>query len=507
MKLTQLYELVVLAYSGLIQNKTRFFLTSLGVAAGSFGLVLILAVGQGLEHLIFKQFQQDGQLRQILVIPGFGTSPLEENPVALETLQGNLPPEQQERLRRTLSLRRYRGPSQQTSTVPLSHALVEEIEALPEVEYCETMCQDRYWVEWEGYKSSTPVIGMGVSPGNASFQERILLGKPFQNSQAKEVFLHEYFLYQAGITNTQEFESFLGKDIQIHYQFSAENASRMLEIFKRGNAFLKEFPPEAQEKLKNMATELIPLLLKNAKAQEIYFTETVKVVGILKEASRQSGSLMDHNMSLHTDLFFPMKFSQELFLRVPSNQQRGYTGLRIQVKTDAAVEEVEAVLKKKGVMVYSMKQIAKQVQIAFMGITVFIGLLAGIALVVATLGITNTMVMSVLERTKEIGIMKAIGAQDWHIRTLFFVESSYIGLCGSFLGIGSAFLLSIPLEWWGQEYIRRKAHEDLQLELFHFPWWLFLGAFLFGLLLSILAAWIPSRRATRIDPVETLRHD
>jgi putative ABC transport system permease protein len=128
-----------------------------------------------------------------------------------------------------------------------------------------------------------------------------------------------------------------------------------------------------------------------------------------------------------------------------------------------------------------------------------------IAIIVAALGIVNTMVMSILERFREIGVMKAVGAGDGDIRRIFFFESGAIGLAGGVSGC--------VLGWATSLLINRIVNFTLArqgvpfIDYLAFPFWLFLGAVGFSLLVSLVSGIYPARRAARVDPVVALRHD
>ena len=128
-----------------------------------------------------------------------------------------------------------------------------------------------------------------------------------------------------------------------------------------------------------------------------------------------------------------------------------------------------------------------------------------IAIVVAALGIMNTMIMSILERFREIGIMKAVGATDRDIRGIFFFESSAIGLIGGVFGFALGWTVSRIINRVINIYSARQGIPAF--EYFAFPLWLFLGALGFSILVSLAAGVYPADRAARIDPVEALRHD
>ncbi len=132
--------------------------------------------------------------------------------------------------------------------------------------------------------------------------------------------------------------------------------------------------------------------------------------------------------------------------------------------------------------------------------TVLIGI-AAISLIVGGIGIMNTMYTSVLERTKEIGIMKAIGAKNKDIMLLFLIESGILGIVGGLIGIIVGFSISK-----GVELIAAKALGTGMLKAF-FPWYLVVGALAFSFLVGTLSGILPAKRASRQKPVDALRYE
>jgi len=133
--------------------------------------------------------------------------------------------------------------------------------------------------------------------------------------------------------------------------------------------------------------------------------------------------------------------------------------------------------------------------------------IAGVALLVAALGIANTMLMSVLERMREVGIMKAVGAGNGHIQLIFLVEGGLIGLVGGSLGLLLGWAASLPADRWVRSMVQRDLNIELKQALFVFPPWLLLVVVLFAILVTTLAAVYPARRAAKLSPVTALRHE
>ncbi len=125
--------------------------------------------------------------------------------------------------------------------------------------------------------------------------------------------------------------------------------------------------------------------------------------------------------------------------------------------------------------------------------------LAAISLLVGGIGIMNTMLMSVLERTKEIGLMKALGATNQQVLTQFITEAAIIGLIGGTIGtiIGIIFAIIIST-------IAKTNGFELSINV---SIWLISGAMLFALLVGITSGFLPARRAANLDPVDALRYE
>ena len=136
-----------------------------------------------------------------------------------------------------------------------------------------------------------------------------------------------------------------------------------------------------------------------------------------------------------------------------------------------------------------------------------LNLFALIALFVAAVGITNTLVTSVVERTKEIGILRAVGATRGQITGLFLTEGALIGCAGALLGLALAYALTLWADGWVQSLIagQMDGQKMLSTTIFVFPSWLWAGSVCFAVGVTTLAALYPARRAANINPIEALR--
>jgi putative ABC transport system permease protein len=113
--------------------------------------------------------------------------------------------------------------------------------------------------------------------------------------------------------------------------------------------------------------------------------------------------------------------------------------------------------------------------------------------------------MSILERYKEIGIMKAVGASDGDVKKIFLFESGAIGFLGGVLGLALGWLVSMLINQIVNYFMAKQGVPFI--DYFSFRWWLCFGAIVFSILISLAAGIYPTMRAARVDPVVALRHD
>lgn len=180
-----------------------------------------------------------------------------------------------------------------------------------------------------------------------------------------------------------------------------------------------------------------------------------------------------------------------------------YPAVEVKTKRANDVERVKNQLKNMGYDAYATADMVKMINTTFLILKAFFGCIGAIGLLISLFGIANTMAMAVLERTREIGIMKALGARGRDIRRLFLVEAAWIGVTGGLAGLGGGWLLGTALD--------QIAHKVMQLPskaaLFHVTPWLAAGAVAFSVVVSVVAGLIPAIRASRMDPVASLRYE
>jgi putative ABC transport system permease protein len=134
---------------------------------------------------------------------------------------------------------------------------------------------------------------------------------------------------------------------------------------------------------------------------------------------------------------------------------------------------------------------------------VLLGGIAGLALLVGGIGIMNIMLVSVTERTREIGLRKALGARQEHILLQFLIESATLATIGGLIGMALGWGLGEGIEWLTKQ---SDAFGEDGLN-FYFPLWAAVGAFLFSAAVGVVFGLYPAWRAARLDPIVALRYE
>jgi putative ABC transport system permease protein len=183
--------------------------------------------------------------------------------------------------------------------------------------------------------------------------------------------------------------------------------------------------------------------------------------------------------------------------------QAGYSSLIVRLKDPKQVERVEAAARKMGFSTFSLLDATRSLRQFFFIVDIFLGIFGSVALAVASLGIVNTLVMAIMERRREIGIMKAIGAADGDVRRLFFAEAGCMGVVGGALGVGLGWMIGRVINFGTNVYLQRQQLPPQTL--WSVPWWLVAFAIGFSILVSLGAGLYPAARASRLDPVQSLR--
>ncbi|MBC3803248.1 FtsX-like permease family protein [Acetobacterium fimetarium] len=234
----------------------------------------------------------------------------------------------------------------------------------------------------------------------------------------------------------------------------------------------------------------------NANGDEETRTEKVKVTGVLESTGGSEDYSIIADYKLVTDL------NQWQTGTKVNVKKQGYSEALVTVEDSSVVNTVTAQIEDFGFTVFSMQQILESMGSVFQMLQILLGGIGGVALLVACIGIVNTMTMSIYERTKEIGIMKVIGASISDIRNMFIAESTMIGLIGGIVGIIISFILSILINLIAGLFITTG-----NVTISYITPGLVVFALLFSAIVGLLSGVRPAIKAANLSSLDAIRSE
>lgn len=177
-----------------------------------------------------------------------------------------------------------------------------------------------------------------------------------------------------------------------------------------------------------------------------------------------------------------------------------YNQIYVDVDSIENVAEVQNIINSMGYQASSNAEWVESTQTQYRYIQLVLGGIGAVSLLVAAIGITNTMMMSIYERTKEIGIMKVLGCDLRNIQMMFLLEAGYIGLIGGVVGLAFSYAISLVIN-------RVVQSMGTMMTLSYIPPWLALLSLVFAVLVGMAAGFFPSLRAMRLSPLAAIRSE
>jgi putative ABC transport system permease protein len=484
-------DILYLAIRNLRQAKLRAALTTMGVIVGVAVIVTMVSFGLGLQRNLLSRFKALDLFNEIMV---YGKS-IAAAAGALDQAQGSRRGDRQ-------------GPRLRLNSNPtriLDDAAIADISKLPGVAYVEPNISFTVEIRSNGHTFGHEVGGTNVPSALSRFKD-FAAGRTIAAPDADEAIVTEETTRIAGYATPADA---VGKTLE----FLAPNNDKAKNDEKTDNEGPANFfgiPLESEE-----STE---------PKSGVSVARTFRIVGVLKEATRDARPGPSRGMMPNADIYIPLAAARQWSSEHEGEQSRvikelarasgalgegqseGYFSAVVRVTDPVALVDVRKRLTDMGLGSFSIVDELDQIRTVFLIIDSVLGLLGGISLLVASFGIANTMIMSILERTREIGIMKAIGAEDREIKLIFFFEAAVLGIAGGVMGVLLAWAIDSVANRAAYRFILKPQGASF-INFFSLPLYLSLGAILFALIVSIVAALYPATRAARIDPVRALRHD
>jgi putative ABC transport system permease protein len=436
-----------LALRNLRQAKLRTSLTTLGVAIGIASLAGMVSLGVGLQDQFVGRLTRSGLFDSITVLSA------SDLPGGLARLGGA----------GRQGFGRGRGGGRASSGAPrtdLTDDTIKDLASLPHVRDVFPNVRVPLQMKYNNEQESFAASGVPMSANGEGAFRSISYGTFFPNDADTTCMLS---LDLARRMNDTEPGSLVGQTVRLLHASPAAVAA----VAAGG---LPIVPPQPEE-------------------------TPCRIVGIVERETGPGGIGVQV-----TPIMLPLGRAKTMALRA-----NAYLSITVKVAGAPFTQDVEDAIKKKGLNAFSINDALQGAKRAFILLDIVLSLIGSIALAVSSLGIVNTMVMSILERTREIGIMKAIGGSDADIRRIFLIEASAIGVFGGVAGVALGWLVGRIVNFGANVYIQQQGGPTGNL--FSLPFWLVGGAIGFSIAVSLVAGSYPAARAARLNPIDALRHD
>ena len=454
-------DLTELALRNLRESLLRNSLTTVGLSGGVASLVAMLSLGTGLQQLFSQRLAKSGLFDTVFVssrreLRGMGRE---------EERSGKTPGESR----------------------VLDEPARQEIERLPNV--VEAYPDIRFVTElrFEDKPHLTMISALSSSAkSNDAFEA--LQGSFFSSDTAAEVILQKSFA-----------EELLGKTPPL-----GAPEPNVVDLAKPllGKELVMRYAQRAAA-----PAQSAPSPTGEVAYSVISNEQKLKIVGV--------SDLDPESMRgpMRAKVFLPLKLAESLHVMQPTDlreishtsDQPVYSSISVRVKNPAQVQTVEDAIKKRGFTTFSILDASRSLQQVFRVLYAFLGIFGSLALTVASIGIVNTLVMAILERRREIGIMKAIGASDADVKKLFFAEAGAMGILGGIVGVALGWAIGQVINFGTNIYLKSQS-----IPPEHFwavPLWLVGFAIGFAFLVSLISGLYPASRAAKLDPVQALRYE
>ncbi|MFH1686045.1 MAG: FtsX-like permease family protein [bacterium] len=477
-------DLVEISLGNLWRMKLRAFLTISGVVIAIAAFVAMLSFGAGNQQFVETQFNDLGLFHTMQVYP-----------------------------------------EPDSSEAVLDQAAIEALAQIPGVNLAYPLDDFDVMVSLGDTTFASSAQALSAAAAGTPIYSGMLAGSAIDSDSSGQVIVDQTILEAAGVESP---DSALGRQIIVTTHLSTldsglaavvrdEDRSRheRLSRIEFDSLFNRDYVKRlARTELSDAAQLFFDGYMNNRAT----VSDTLTICGVIKKRERGRARirpiLLTTKTALRlntgglgsnpTDLITALN-SGQLFGQVSDGDDRAFTQVTLDLANDAPYAPIKDSVKALGFRAFSYAEEFEEIRRFFIYFDMSLGVIGLIALITAALGIINTMVMSILERTREIGIMKSLGAGVGDIRLLFLVESGVIGALGASFGIILGWLISRLASAIFQAVMASEGID--QIDLFALPWWLVMIAFGFGLGVSVLAGLYPAARAARVDPVRALRAD
>lgn len=485
-------DYIKMAFHNVMRQKLRSALTIFAVVIGATSVTIMLTIVFSAKGFITSQFEQNGTFQQIEVSP-------QQNITWSGGNNGNSC--------------QNGGGSSNAACVPLTDGLVNQIAALPHVVGVAREAQVNN-IQALFYGTKKFVVNQVVAyDANGVIKNTMAAGRDIGPNDGDGVltissdyadalgFKHNYqaLIGKTVTLHTDSYYSGVGSNPEAQYQYMQQNCN---------NSGQNCNPPATDLTGKivgitstggptggNSYTIRVPLVWARGMDENQSYTVTQAAQNAANSVCADSHQFNCQNPQPQPTLTVTDELAKQ-----------GYSALIVKADQASNAASVASNIHNKFKVGAADAESAIKQQLGIFNILgAILGGIGGIALVVAAVGVINTMVMSILERTREIGVMRAVGAKRSTVSRLFMFEASLLGLLGGIFGI----LIAYGLTLVGNPLINNqlKSNGIGSSNILTLPPWLIISVIVGTTLIGMLAGLYPARKAAKLDPVEALRYE
>jgi putative ABC transport system permease protein len=459
-------DILKMCFDSLSRRKGRTILTVLGVFIGCTSIIVMVSIGAGMQESYDQMLSNMGDLSIIEVYQGYNQSTGTQNEAKLND-----------------------------KAVESSHEIAGVQAVMPKASlnnYSVTFkagVNDRYTADWGTF--------VGIDAGALEDMGFELVDGAYPKAGTGEVVVGQYFAYNFYDSLMPE-----GRNYVSRYVWD-----------ENGNLDEENIPDPFFDPLKTDVTMVLTSYDDGSGAEPTPYEVDLKIVGVLKE---DQGKGWETSEGVMMDIDALKALIKDLTGSTDTKFE--YSSINVKAESLDAVTDVEQAIKDLGYSTYSMQSMREELNKQTRQIELMLGGLGAISLLVAAIGITNTMVMSISERTKEIGVMKALGCYVRDVRAMFLMEAGSIGLLGGILGLIFSFIISVIINLFsfgafggggvtwelikqallGGEGVTRTSVIKPELVLF---------ALVFSVLVGLVSGYQPANKAVKISALEAIRNE
>lgn len=463
-------DLILMSLRNLNRRKLRTFLTVLGVVIGSISIIMMISLGFGMTDSTKKQLASAGSLTQIDIYPANRYGGMDEED----------------------------GKKKKTDKVAkLDDATVEKLKKIPHVEAVLATEQFEAQINVKNLQGYASIVG--VDPVEyAKFDIKLDSGRMLQEGDVNQVVMGRDVL--RWLSNPQRPR--MGASQQ--EERDPLTTKMFLTLNQAGGYDPEGNSNEANKPKQEYQIEAVGVFRDDDYENNYYI---VMPIDYLRKMKKDAKKLQAGNrQNGYNDYMFGGR----------DDKENKYNNIKVKVDNVDNVQKVQEQIEAMGLKPHSLNDILVEINNSSKTQRLILGGIGAVSLLVAAIGISNTMVMSIYERTKEIGVMKVIGASVSDIKKMFLTESAFIGLLGGLVGIVLSFAISALINYLGVKYGfaanmsgggYSPDFDPTQLKMSIIPVWLALASLVFSALIGIVSGYFPAKKATKLSALEAMRQN